>query len=250
MAKILIAPATLAGLGGPYLDALQGAGFEPVYPKTRHQLTEPELIDHLVGISASMAGSEPYTRRVLDTHPQLRVIARAGVGYDAVELQAATDHGVAVAITPNTNQDAVAEHTFTLMLALAKRLVPQHLGTCAGKWPRGINLPLRGRTLGIAGLGRIGKAVAVRGACFGMKLLAYEPYPDHAFAAQHGLTFVSWEELLGRADFLSLHMPATRESRHLINRQSLARMKPTAFLINTARGTLIHEADLVDALKS
>src|SRR5204863_321797 len=150
---------------------------------------------------------------------------RAGVGFDAVDTAAATDHGVAVTITPGTNQDAVAEHTFALILALAKNLVQQHLGTCKLQWPRQANLPLRGRTLGIAGLGRIGKAVALRGECFGMKLIAYEPFPDHAFAKAHGVTFVSFEELLAQADFLSLHLPATKESKHLINRQTLARMK-------------------------
>jgi phosphoglycerate dehydrogenase-like enzyme len=187
---------------------------------------------------------------VLAAHPGLRAIARAGVGFDAVDLQAATECGVAVAITPNTNQDAVAEHTFTLILALAKHLISQHQGTVRGEWPRQANLPLRGRTLGIAGLGRIGKAVAIRGACFGMRLLAYEPFPDQAFAAQYGLTFVPWDELLAQSDYLSLHMPATKESRHIINRQALAKMKPTAFVINTARGALINEADLVVALRN
>src|ERR1700722_15959528 len=122
--------------------------------------------------------------------------------------------GVAVTFAPGTNQDAVAEHTFTLILALAKNLITQHAGTCSLKWPRQANLPLRGRTLGIAGLGRIGKAVALRGECFGMRLVAYEPFPDHAFAAQHGITFVSFDQLLAEADFLTLHMPATKEARH------------------------------------
>src|SRR4029077_9006940 len=121
---------------------------------------------------------------------------------------------MAVTITPGTNQDAVAEHTFTLILAIAKNLVNQHLGTCDLKWPRRANLPLRGQVLGIAGLGRIGKAVALRGECFGMKLLAYEPYPDNAFIAQHGIRLVSFEELLAGSDYLTLHMPATPQSRH------------------------------------
>lgn len=249
MDKVLIAPATLAGLDGEFLTVLRNAGFELVFPKKRAQLTEPELLEQLAGIRASLAGSEPYTPRVLQAHPQLRVIARAGVGFDAVDIPAATANGVVVTITPGTNQDAVAEHTFALILALAKNVVQQHLETCALKWPRGANLPLRGRTLGIAGLGRIGKAVALRGACFGMKLLAFEPFPDHAFAKAHGVTFVGFEQLLAESDFLSLHLPATKESRYLINRQSLAQMKPTAFLVNTARGTLINEADLVEALK-
>lgn len=250
MTRVLIAPATLAGIGGPYLDALKQAGFELVYPNKLTQLTETELMEALDGIDASIAGSEPYTRRVLEAHPKLRVVARAGVGYDAVDCQAATDIGAAVCITPNTNQDSVAEHTFMLLLALARYLIPAHEGTVAGKWPRRTNLPLRGRVLGIAGLGRIGKAVAIRGACFGMKLLANEPFPDHAFASKYGVTFVAWDELLAQSDYLSLHMPATKEAKHLINRQSLAKMKPTAFLVNTARGALVNEPDLAEALKS
>src|SRR5207245_6035583 len=127
------------------------------YPPKPVQMTEDELLHQLQGITAALAGSEPYTRPVIAANPQLRVIARAGVGFDAVDLAAATEHGVAVTITPGTNQDAVAEHTFALILALAKNVVAQHPAVKAGQWPRQANLPLRGRTLGIAGLGRIGK---------------------------------------------------------------------------------------------
>jgi phosphoglycerate dehydrogenase-like enzyme len=250
MPKVLIAPMTLANIEGPFRKALRDAGFEFVLPTRPAQMNEEELLAALTGVHASLAGSEPYSARVLAAHPQLRVIARAGVGYDAVDVAAATKHGIAVAITPNTNQDSVAEHTFTLILGLAKNLVAQHLGTKEGGWPRGITLPLRGRTLGIAGLGRIGKAVALRGECFGMRLLAYEPFPDKAFAAAHQVALVSLEQLLAESDFLSLHLPMTPESRHMINRHTLAQMKPTAFLINTARGGLIHEPDLLEALRN
>ncbi len=250
MDKVLIAPAALGNLEAPFVRVLRGAGFELVYPTKGHQLTEDELFVALDGVRASVAGSEPYTPRVLAAHPQLRVIARVGVGYDAVDLPAATARGVAVTIAPGTNQDAVAEHTFALMLGLVKHIVPQHLGVKAGGWPRGTNLPLRGRTLGIAGLGRIGKAVALRGEVFGMKLLAYEPYPDKAFTAAHKVELVPFERLLAESDFLSLHLPMTAESKHLINKRTLALMKPTAFLINTARGGLVCEADLLEALKA
>ncbi|MSU76887.1 MAG: hydroxyacid dehydrogenase [Gemmataceae bacterium] len=250
MDKVLIAPAPLAGLDAGFVHVLRKAGFELVYPKRKGQMTEDELLEALKGIRATVAGSEPYTRKVLQAHPQLKVIARAGVGYDAVDLAASTDAGAAVTITPGANQDAVAEHGFALILAIAKNLIPQHLGTCELKWPRGANLPLRGQTLGIAGLGRIGKAMAIRGHCFGMKLLAYEPYPDHAFAKQYGMSFVSMDELFAQSDFLTLHMPATKESRHLINKQTIAKMKPTAYLINTARGSLVNEADLIEALQN
>jgi D-3-phosphoglycerate dehydrogenase / 2-oxoglutarate reductase len=250
MKKVLIAPMTLADLGGPYADLLSGAGFEMVYPKRPHQLSEDELLQELNGTCAALAGSEPYTRRVFSAHPTLRVIARAGVGYDAVDVAAATQHGVAVAIAPGTNQDAVAEHTFALILALAKNVAFQHPAVKAGQWPRQANLPLRGRVLGIAGLGRIGKAVALRGEVFGMRLLCYEPFPDRKFARDHGVTLVPLEQLLRESDYLTLHVPLMPESRYMINRQTLALMKPTAFLINTARGGLVNEADLADALKS
>jgi D-3-phosphoglycerate dehydrogenase / 2-oxoglutarate reductase len=250
MTKVLISPAPLAGIEAGFTKALREAGFELVYPKRHAQLTEDELLVELAGIKAAVAGSEPYTGRVLDAHPQLRVIARAGVGYDAVDTAAATAHAVAVTITPGTNQDAVAEHTFTLILAVAKSLVPQHLGTCSLKWPRRATIPLRGRTLGIAGLGRIGKAVALRGECFGMKLLAYEPYPDQEFVRRHNVRLVALDELLAESDFLTLHMPATPASRHLINKQSLAKMKPTAYIFNTARGSIINEAALIEALQA
>jgi phosphoglycerate dehydrogenase-like enzyme len=180
------------------------------------------------------------------------VIARCGVGYDAVDVEAATQRGVAVTIAPNTNQEAVAELCFTLMLCLAKDLVNQHLAVRSGGWPRRALLPMRGRTLGVAGLGRIGKAVASRGQAFGMKVIAHDLFPDavRAFASAQGIPLLPFEELLRESDFLSLHMPATPQTRHLINRRTIAQMKPTAFLINTARGSLVCEADLCEALKA
>jgi phosphoglycerate dehydrogenase-like enzyme len=241
---------TLANVDASFRATLQNAGFELVNTGKPYQLSEDEILDALTGVSASLAGSEPYTARVLAAHPQLRVIARVGVGYDAVDVPAATVRAIAVTITPNTNQGSVAEHTFTLLLALVKRLIPQHLGTCAGGWPRTTNIPLRGQTLGLAGLGRIGKAVAQRALAFEMNVIAYDPFPDQAFAQAHGIRFVSFEQLLAESDMVSLHMPATAESKYLINRNTIALMKPTAYLINTSRGSVVCEADLYEALKN
>ena len=250
MQKVLIAPMTLATQEGPFQKVLREAGFELVYPSRPAQLTEDELLRAIQGVKGALAGSEPYTRRIIESNPELRVIARAGVGYDAVDLAAATERGVAVTITPGTNHDCVAEHTLGLILALAKDFIPQHLAVKAGRWPRQPNLPLRGRNLGIAGLGRIGKAVAIRGASFGMRLLAHEPFPDQAFVAQYKITLLPFDRLLAESDYLTLHMPLSSESRHLINQRTLSLMKPTAFLINTARGGLICEQDLVKALQA
>src|SRR5262249_51162746 len=151
---------------------------------------EEQLLAALKGIDASLAGSEPYTARVLAAHPQLRVIARVGVGYDAVDLDAATKHNVAVTIAPGTNQGSVSEHTFALMLALAKFLIPQHVATVTGGWPRPSTIPLRGMTLGLVGLGRIGKAMTTRAQAFEMKVIAHDPLADKAWAAQAGVELV------------------------------------------------------------
>jgi phosphoglycerate dehydrogenase-like enzyme len=188
---------------------------------------------------ASLAGSEPYTAAVLAAHPRLKVIARVGVGYDAVDVDAATRQGIAVCIAPGTNQGSVAEQTFALMLGLTRSLISQHLGVKNGGWPRGTTLPLRGQTIGLAGLGRIGKAVATRAQAFDMTVIAHDPFPDAVWAKQHGIPLVSFEELLRRSDFVSLHMPATPETAQLINARTLALMKPTAFLLNTSRGAVL-----------
>ncbi len=250
MKKVLVTPSVLAGNTGPYQQLLRAAGFELVFSPRPGQLTEEELLGCLPGICATIAGMEPYTRRVLNANPALRVIARAGVGYDGVDLAAATDCGVAVAIAPGTNHECVAEHTFSLMLALAKGLILQHAAVLAGEWPRLPTIPLRGRNLGIAGLGRIGKAVAIRGAGFGMRLLAHEPFPDQAFVTQYKVTLLPFDQLAREADYLSLHVPLTPESRHMINKRTLGLMKPTAFLINTSRGGLVNEKDLLEALST
>jgi len=154
-----------------------------------------------------------------------------------------------VTIAPGTNQDAVAEHTFMLMLALAKNLIGQNQPIKDGKWPRYPGLPLRGRTLGLLGLGRIGKAVALRGRAFGMNIVAYEPFPDRAFVDANGVALTTREEVLRQGDYVSLHMPASEGTKRLIDKRALSLMKPTAFLINTARGALINEQDLAAALR-
>ncbi len=250
MPKVLIAPAPLEGLDAEFRRVLLEGGFELVLPKLGHQMIEPELKRFLPGCNASLAGSEPYTRAALESAPELRVIARVGVGYDAVDVEAATDRGIVVCIAPGTNQDSVAEHTFLLILGCARTIITQHNGIVAGKWPRNANVPIRGQTLGIVGMGRIGRAVALRGLAFGMRVIAHEPFPNLAFVAEHSIPLLPLEQVFGEADFLSLHAPMTPQSRNLINAKSLGWMKKTAYLINTSRGGLVNEADLYVALKS
>ncbi len=217
MPKVLIATAILADLDGPFLDALRRAGLEVVYPRERKQLTEDELVAELNGVTAALAGAEPYTQRVIEANPELRVIARNGVGHDAVDVAAATEHGVVVTVAPGANHESVAEHTMALLLTVARSIVPQHAAMRAGHWRRDAGAPLRGRTLGLVGLGRIGKAVAVRAAGFSMRLVAHEPVPDAAFVRKHQIALVPLEQLLAESDFVSLHVPLKEDTRHLID---------------------------------
>ncbi len=249
--KVLIAPAPMREIPQSYAPVLE-SDFELIYPTRVAQMTVPELLAQLPGCVASLAGSEPYTRAVIEKAAAagLKVIARAGVGYDGVDLQAATDCGVAVTNAPGTNHDAVAEHALLLMLALAKNLTMQHNRMKEGAWPRVAQLPLRGRLLGIIGLGRTGKAVALRAKAFLMPVIACDPYVDGAWAKEQGIALVSHDEIFERADIVSLHVPTTPETRDLICARTLGLMKPTAHLVNTARGEVVREADLYEALRS
>lgn len=255
--QVLVGPAPLRQIEAVFGPILREAGLEVKYPPRRQlleevQMTEEELLEQLPGCVAAIAGSEPYTRRVIERAATagLLVIARAGVGYDGVDAAAASEHGVAVCYAPGTNHEAVAEHTFALMLGLLRNIRGQDQAIRRGEWPRRVVEPARGKVLGIIGLGRIGKAVARRGRAFGMAVLAHDIVPDHTFAAAEGVELVPLETLLRQADIVSLHVPKTPQTVHLICRQTLQWMKPTALLINTARGGIVNESDLYEALQS
>jgi phosphoglycerate dehydrogenase-like enzyme len=251
MPRVLITPVPLKELRGTYVTLLRQAGFEIVVPREPwdHQLTEAELLEALPGVDATIAGSEPYTARVLAVQPQLKVIARVGVGYDAVDVPVATERGVAVAISPGANHDTVAEHAFALYLALAKHVTLADREIRAGLWVRRLTVPVRGQTMGVLGLGRIGKAMARRALAFGMKVVAYDVFHDMPFLDSTGVRLVELPELFRMSDVVTLHAPLTPATRRLVNHESLAFMKPTAFLINTARGGLVDEEALLSALR-
>jgi D-3-phosphoglycerate dehydrogenase len=233
----------------PYLQRLEAAGLEVERRIGRHgKMTEDELRAALPGVFATLASSEPYTERVFQEAPDLRVVARWGVGFDAIDVNAATRHDVVVCTAVGANHEAVADYAVTLMCALQRGLLRNHRLITGGQWKTEFHPGLWRATVGVVGLGRIGQAVARRCRGFDMTILAYEPYPDLNFVRAHGVELVSLEELLRRADLVTLHCPATAENRHLINRDRLALMKPTAHLVNTARGTLVDESALHEAL--
>jgi D-3-phosphoglycerate dehydrogenase len=251
MPSVLITTEVLQGAAGAHVEMLRRAGFEVRFPAKTALIKEEDTLAALQGIVAVIAGSEPYTDRVLGGLSQLRIISRNGVGYDAIDVPAATRRGIAVTITPEANHQAVAEHALALLLAVARSIVPNANDTRQGIWRRRtIFIPMRGKTLGIVGLGRIGRSVAVRAAGFGLRLLAFEKFPDRQFAEKHAIQLVDLDTLLAQSDFVTLHTPMTAETKELINRRTLALMKPGSILINTARGPMVNEADLVEALKS
>jgi phosphoglycerate dehydrogenase-like enzyme len=248
--RVLVTGAHLYRREAPYLRRLTEAGLEVVRTMGRSggKLSEDELIEALPGVFATLASSEPYTERVFKSAPDLRIVARWGVGFDAIDLGAATRHGVVVCTAVGANHEAVADYAVALMCALQRGLLQNHRLLTGGHWQTEFRPGLWRATVGIVGLGRIGQAVARRCRGFEMRILAYEPAPDLAFVREHGIELVSLDKLLRQADLVTLHCPAAPATRHLINRERLAGMKPSAYLINTARGTLVDEAALHEAL--
>jgi len=214
---------------------------------------EDGLIANLKDADVVLVAAAPITRRVLENLARCRAVVRYGIGVDNVDLQAATDCGIVVAQVLDFCTEEVSNHALALLLALARGLLPLHRDATAGLWrqPHAWALaPVHGQTLGIVGFGNIGRAVARKARAFGMRLLARDPYGDPNAAAELGAALVPLADLLAESDYVSLHTPLTPETRHLIGAAELRAMKPTAVLINTARGPVVDEAALVEALAS
>ncbi len=251
MPTVLIAPASLRGKDGPFRQILKAAGFDAfIDPDGEETMTEAELRASLPSCDAMVAGGEIISAELLDLCPKLRAISRTGVGYDAIDVRACTERKIPVTIAPGTNQESVAEHTFALLLALARNIVGNDNTIKAGGWNRTLVAPLRGKTLGLVGMGRIGRAVTTRAIAFGMRVVAFDPLSDAEFDAKHGVTRLSLADLLAESDVVSLHLPLGPETKGLFDGTIFAQMRPGAILLNTARGGLVVETDLYDALTS
>ena len=248
--KVLVAPSHCREIVDVYGSILTDAGLEMVFPKRHVQMTEEEIFEQLPGNVAVLAGSEPYTARVIEAGAAagLKVIARAGVGYDGIDIERATRCGIPVTYAPGTNQEAVGEHAMMLFLALARKLVKQHNLMSQGEWPRKAVESVRGKTLGIVGLGRTGKAVATRALAFGMTVIAHDPFIETTWADAHGITMMPYLELLPEADFLSMHVPLTSKTKDMIDGETLGLLHSTAYVVNCSRGGVVNENDLYEAL--
>lgn len=248
--RVLVTP-TSFGKSDPNLcRELEAQVGEVVYNKSGKPLKAAELAMLIGGFDGYIAGLDEINAAVLQAADRLKVIARYGVGVDQVDLAAARARGIVVTNTPGANSTAVAELAVGLLLALARSIPQASEGTKAGGWPRLNGFSLEGKAVGLYGLGAIGKQVARRLAGFDCAIIAYDVAPDRDFAAAHGIRLVTADKLLAEADFLSLHCPVLPETRGLVNAAFLNRMKPGAFLVNTARGELVDEASLLAALQS
>lgn len=230
---------------------LAAAGLDVVHGSVGDRARGGASLPELVGsVDAIVAGTDPFGAELFEAAPRLKVIGRTGVGYDNIDLAAATAHGVAVCPTPGVNRQSVAEHTMGLLLSLARR-IPQNVASVrAGGWDQAGGRELAGATLGIVGLGAIGRLVARLAQSFGMRVVAYDPAVDRDYATEHGIRVLDLEQLLAESDFVSLHLFLSRQTHHLLDAKAFARMKRGAFVVNTARGGVVDESALADALAS
>ncbi len=238
----------------PYVHVVEEAGGQVDFA----DMTNPETRRTALGrATAGAVGLDAFNAEDFAIAPQLRAIVTCTTGVDPIDLQAATDHGVMIGNTPDLCIEEVADHTLMLLLACYRRLprtihlsrsaAPSRTGLIDPKspWPR-----LRGQVAGLLGFGNIARAVATRCQPFGLRVIAYDPYVDPAIAEDLGVELVGFNDVLAEADYLCVHLPLNPATRHCVNAEAFARMQPTAFVINTARGPLIDEAALVAALQA
>lgn len=248
--RVLIT-ATSYGKTDPRLktDLEQTVG-EVIYNTTGKPLNSEDLRKLLPGIDGFIAGLDSIDRAALGGADCLKVISRYGVGVDNVDLNVAQEKGITVTNTPGANSASVSELTIGLILSLARHIPGSIAATRSGSWPRFTGISLEGKTIGLLGLGSVGKHVARRLAGFDCRLTAYDPLVDPAIAKTFRVELLSCDQVISQADFLSLHLPLLPETRAMVNQDFLAKMKPTAYLINTSRGELIDEQALLDALQA
>lgn len=250
--RILVTTTSFQDTPGAHHDVLRASGFD--IATARGPLSEAQLLELLAGegFDGLLNGDDAITAKVIDAAlPRLRVIAKYGIGLDSIDVAHATARGLPVLFTPGVNHTTVAEHTFGLIIALAKHFWPHLRSTKAGQWKRITGNELAGKRLAFLGLGRIGKEVAKRAAAFDMQLVGFDPQWDDAFAAAHHIErAASLEAAADGADILSLHMNLGAGNRGWLDRARIAQLKRGAIVVNTARGGLVDEAAVAEACTS
>lgn len=235
--------------GGEAERLLVDAGFTVRFSsEVLRRATGQAVHEHVAQSDAMILGTEPLTATDLSGIDGLKIVARTGAGYDNIDLARAGELGIVVCNTPTSNRQSVVELTLGLLLSLARDLPANVSATARAEWNQGSGVELSGSVLGILGLGAIGRSVARSAIALGMTVIGFDPWVDAEVLAAEGIELVPSDELLRRADFVSLHMALTESTRNLLDRDALRAMKPSAFLVNTSRGGIVNEADLVAAL--
>ena len=249
--KILVTPTSMQpNKDSEALKTLKEFSEDLVFNPTGKPLTEEDLIPLLKDCDGYLAGLDFVTEKVIGACPKLKVISRYGAGYDRVDLEAAKKAGILVTNTPGVNAQAVGELAFGLIISLARRIPFLDHQTRNGAWVRSIGVELKGKTLGILGLGAIGKVVARCGQGFGMKVITYDPFVDEEYCKKNNIESVSCDEVIQRSNVISLHLPLNDQTQNYINKETIELMQSGAFVVNTSRGGLINEEDAYEALKT
>jgi D-3-phosphoglycerate dehydrogenase / 2-oxoglutarate reductase len=250
MTKILLTTTSFQDTPGEHHQLLADTGWEVI--RARGPLNEADTLALVGDIDGYICGDDLITRAVLEkARPKLKVISKYGIGVDKIDVKSCTEFGLPLLFTPGVNHTTVAEHTFLLLLALEKNFFYHTDSTRAGGWKRKTGHELLEKTIGIIGLGRIGKEVAIRARAFGMKAIAYDVYWDEKFATANDVKrAATLDEIYAVSDYISLHTNLTPETRDMISAKSFPKMKKGVLILNCARGEIVHTMDMVEALKS
>lgn len=248
--RILLTTTSYQDIAGPHHELLESTGVEIV--RERGPLPESKMMELVGDFDAILCGDDQITRAVLEkAAPRLKILSKYGIGVDKIDVKAATEMGIPLSFCPGVNHTTVAEHTFALLLALVRNLVEIANATRSGNWKRLTGHEIMGKTLGIVGLGRIGKEVAIRAKAFGMTVIAYDVYWDEPFATTHGVSrAASVAEIFEKSEVISLHTNLTPETRDMVRAETIATMKDGVIILNCSRGEVVHTADLAAALDS
>jgi D-3-phosphoglycerate dehydrogenase len=233
------------------VDLLERNGFAVRLSPHARKHTPQETADLLGDVEVLLAGTEPLPGWALKAGlPRLKHVARVGVGLDGLDVKFCMENNIAVTYTPDAPARSVVEQVFALLIGVSRRLVEGHEALRAGKWQRHTGVLWQGKTLGILGCGRIGRQVAVVAKAFGMEVIANDIREDHAWAQAAGVRYVTLDELIERSLAITVHLPYTRQTADILNRERLGRMRKGAYVLNTCRGEVLDETALYDLLKS
>lgn len=249
--RVMISAPYMQPVVDRFMSAFNEANLDVFVPPVNERMEVEDLLPLIGDVDGVICGDDRFTRRVLERAPRLKVISKWGTGIDSIDRDACRDLGIRVCNTPNAFTIPVADSTFAYMLAFARRTFEMDTEMKAGKWDKLPGFSLAEKTLGVIGVGNIGREVTRRARAFGMRVLGCDPVaPPPEFVGSTGIEMTSLDRVLRESDIITLHTDLNPSSQHLINYESIAKMKPTAIVINTSRGPVVHETELISALKT